>query len=184
MDESVLNEVAGLPVTQIAWVVDDLQKAMSHWLSLGVGPFFTLDVDSSRVLYRGQPSILSMSVALAHAGPVQIELIQQTSEEPTAYTDGASSGAARFHHICRAFGGYDETVSSLKDQGVVIAMEGRFGDDDRYRYCYLDARDTLGCFIELCDDSEIGQKTYATTRDAAKDWDGQDPIRSLQSLYT
>jgi hypothetical protein len=181
LDDLVTSRDAGLPIVQVAWVVDDLQRAMSQWLRRGVGPFFTLDVDLPSVLYRGQPSSISMSIGLAQAGPVQIELIQPTGKESSAYTDGASSGAARFHHICRALGAYDETIATLKDEGVVVATEARWGDNGP-RFCYADTRDTLGCFLEIADDSEVGQRMYVVVRDAAKNWDGQDPIRRLEPL--
>jgi hypothetical protein len=179
--DPVINQDASLPIVQAAWVVDDLQQAMSQWLRLGVGPFFTLDVDLPSVLYRGQPSSLSMSIGMAQAGAVQIELIQQTSQEPSAYTEGAKSGAAGFHHVCRALGGYDETIALLKAQGVVVATEARWGDGGP-RFCYADTRDTLGCYLEIADDSEIGQRMYAVVGGAAESWDGQDPIRRLEPL--
>lgn len=69
MNELVNSRGAGLPIVQVAWVVDDLERAMSQWLKRGVGPFFTLDVDLPNVLYRGQPSSLIMSLAMAQAGP-------------------------------------------------------------------------------------------------------------------
>ena len=31
MDDLVTTREAGLPIVQVAWVVDDLQRAMSQW---------------------------------------------------------------------------------------------------------------------------------------------------------
>ncbi|WP_285313478.1 VOC family protein [Pseudarthrobacter sp. fls2-241-R2A-168] len=174
------ERLSGMPVVQIAWVVRDLKQSMSQWLNLGVGPFFTLDTQVPAT-YRGEPSSLSMVIGLAQAGPVQIELIQQTSDQPSAYTDAEPSGAAGFHHICRAYGDYDEAVAKLQAEGSVLVTEGQWGEGGP-RFCYLDARDTVGCFIEICDDSEVGQKMYKIVREAAEGWDGTDPIRSLEPL--
>ncbi|KFG90898.1 Methylmalonyl-CoA epimerase [Sphingobium herbicidovorans NBRC 16415] len=181
MNELVNSRGAGLPIVQVAWVVDDLERAMSQWLKRGVGPFFTLDVDLPNVLYRGQPSSLIMSLAMAQAGPVQIELIQQIGEEPSVYTEGATCGAAGFHHLCRALGAYDETVATLRDEGIVIVTEARFGENGP-RFCYADTRDTLGCYLEIADDSEVGRRMYAIVDDVGKTWNGQDPIRRLEPL--
>lgn len=170
-----------LPIVQIAWVVDDLDKAMSQWLNLGVGPFYTLDVDNMAVDYRGEPSSISMLIGLAHAGDIQVELIQQTSTEPSAYTEGAPCGSVGFHHICRALGKYDETIKQLTDEGAVVVTEGRFGEGGP-RFCYVDTRAILGCFLELADDSAVGNKLYTITRGAALDWDGSDPVRRIEPL--
>jgi hypothetical protein len=171
--------VTQMPMTQVAWVVHDLQQTMSQWLNIGVGPFFTLDVVDLPVSHRGEPSSLSMTIGLAQAGPIQIELIQQTSDKPSAYTDGEPSGAARVHHISRALGGYDEAIANLQEEGLVLVTEATWGET---RFCYLDARDTLGCFIELVDDSETGQKMHKIIRESADGWDGKDPIRRLEPL--
>jgi hypothetical protein len=168
-----------MPFIQTAWVVRDLQETMSQWLNLGVGPFYTLDVDLPSVKYRGEESSLSMLIGMVQAGSVQLEFIQQTSGKPSAYTDGETSGAANFHHICRDYGGYDEAVAKLEAQGAALATEAQWGD---CRFCYVDARDTLGCFIELCDDTETGRKMYEIVREGAENWDGKDPIRSLAPL--
>ncbi|MFB9858728.1 VOC family protein [Paenarthrobacter aurescens] len=173
------QHVSHMPLTQVAWVVRDLQQAISQWVNLGVGPFFTLDVVDLPVSYRGEPSSVSMAIGLAQAGSVQIELIQQTSDKPSAYTEGEPSGAAGVHHISRALGGYDENIARLQDDGLVLVSEARWGET---RFCYLDARDTLGCFIELVDDSETGQKMHKIIREAAEGWDGKNPVRRLEPL--
>ena len=175
------QHVTEMPIVQVAWVVRDLQQAMSQWLKIGVGPFFTLNADDVPVSYRGEASSLSMVVGLAQAGPVQIELIQQTSDKPSAYTEWEPLKAAGFHHICRAHGGYDEGVAKLQEEGLVLVTEGNWGGT---RFCYLDARDTLGCFIEFVDDSAVGQKMSKIVREAAVGWDGSEPIRSLEPLLS
>ena len=179
-----MNDYSGQPATkmplvQVAWVVRDLHKAMSEWINLGIGPFFAFDADNVPVTYRGTPSSLSMAVGLAQAGPVQIELIQQTSDAPSAYTEVDSSGASQFHHICRAHGGYDEGVAKLRAQGLELVTEGEWGGT---RFCYFDARATLGSFIEFVDDSPVGQKMTKIVREAADGWNGEDPIRDLAPL--
>lgn len=179
MASSVPQQVSGLPVVQAAWVVRDLQETMSQWLNLGVGPFYTFDVDLPSVKYRGQESSLSMRIGLVHAGSVQLEFIQQTSDQPSAYTDGELSGASTFHHICRDYGGYDKAVAELEAQGAVLVTEAQWGD---CRFCYMDARDTLGCFVEFCDDTDTGRRMYEIVREGAEQWDGEDPIRALAPL--
>ena len=67
-------------VFQNAWVVKDIEIACLRWADeMGVGPFFLNEYPAgtfSDVTYRGEPADLAMKVAIAQAGPVQIELIE------------------------------------------------------------------------------------------------------------
>jgi hypothetical protein len=98
-----MNRPTDRSVFQNAWVVDDLNAAMGRWVDeMGVGPFFVAEhgPQLTELQYRGQPSELSMRVALAQAGPVQIELIQPTTNNACAYRDSVPPGTVGFHHVC------------------------------------------------------------------------------------
>jgi hypothetical protein len=87
-------------LVQNAWVVPRLEDAIPGWVALGVGPFFVLERAYPQALYRGTPVPLSFRAALAQAGDIQIELIEQTSDGPSAYRDMVPAGATGFHHMC------------------------------------------------------------------------------------
>jgi methylmalonyl-CoA/ethylmalonyl-CoA epimerase len=59
---------------------------MQRWIATArAGPFFVnahAGVENTR--YRGEPMAIDFSGALAQAGPMQIELIQQHSDTPSA----------------------------------------------------------------------------------------------------
>src|SRR6185437_13050881 len=76
-------------VRQLGYVVHDIQKEMRHWSEvLGVGPWYYADrVPVKNFLYKGAPSPIQTSVALANSGPLQIELIQQRNDAPSMYKD-------------------------------------------------------------------------------------------------
>jgi hypothetical protein len=177
MDDSAENY--SMPITQSCWVVPDVDQAANGWIELGVGPFFKFDIDIPNALYRGKVSPLSFTVALAQAGPTQIEFICQHSDGPSAYRDSVPAGSSGFHHVCRAFGRYDETVTMLKSKGIVLATEFEIGGA---RTCYADTRATMGCMFEVVEESDIGHRLLATIRNAAIGWDGRDPIRKLRLL--
>ena len=170
------DDNVALPLVQTSWIVPDIEQAARGWVAMGVGPFFVFDVDLPEAKYRGQTVPLSFTVALAQAGGTQIELICQTSTGPSAYRDVVPEGATGFHHVCRAFGAYDETYAKLRKQGIEIATEFELAGA---RACYADTRELLGCMLELVDESETGTKLIALVRDAANGWDGSDPIRKL-----
>ena len=68
-------------VRQNGYVVRNIESALEHWTEvLGVGPFWYFEeapVEDFR--YRGEPSELVVSIALAQSGPLQIELIGANS---------------------------------------------------------------------------------------------------------
>ena len=81
-------------IRQNGYVVRDIERAMRHWTeTLGVGPFFYIEkVPVRNFRYRGAPSDLDMSVALANTGALQIELIQQRNDAPSMYRDFLARG--------------------------------------------------------------------------------------------
>ena len=75
-----MKQFASGHAMQSAWVVDDLDAAVDAWLKVGIGPFFFVEYTPElfeNSTYRGSPSPISMKIALAQAGDMQIELIEQ-----------------------------------------------------------------------------------------------------------
>ena len=70
-------------VIQNGYVVRNIEAAMRHWIDvLGVGPWFYIDhLPVADFQYKGQPSPVDISLALANSGTLQIELIQPHSTE-------------------------------------------------------------------------------------------------------
>ena len=162
---------------QAAWVVNDLEKAIQHWLNTGVGPFFVVAHSKvERVLYRGAPATLDMSAGLAQAGPMQIELIQQHNAGPSAYRDMFPVGQEGFHHLCMMTNSYDAVLDRYQSQGCVAATEGYFGD---MRFAYVDTRSTLGHMTEVIEDRDSIKSMFKLIADASVDWRGDNPIRYL-----
>ena len=68
-------------IRQIGYVVTDLDRAIAKWVDLGVGPWFVMRHLSQRVDYRGQPTEITISLALSNSGDLQVELIQPVAIE-------------------------------------------------------------------------------------------------------
>ncbi len=168
----------GRDYLQNAWLVDDLDAAMRHWVeTCGVGPFFLMPhVPITDVRIHGRPASLDLSIALAQAGRTQIELIVQHCDAPSPFRD-ALAGARRpaFHHLAMFAHDYDAELDHYRRQGLPISLEGRFGD---MRFCYVDAFATLGCQLELLEDVAQVRTHFAHIAEAAERWDGRDPVRS------
>lgn len=172
-----------MPVTvgemvQMSFVVDDLDKAISSWLSTKrTGPFFVLrHVDNLPVKYRGEDSPLDISIGFAQMGPVHIELIQQHSSEDSVYRDVYTAGTGGFHHICIPVEDINVTCQDYLDQGFPVGMSLEFGGTP---VVYMDTTSAIGCMTELVRADPNILALYRQIADAAVDWVGRDPVRDL-----
>lgn len=183
MDTRTDASFAFSTIDENAWVVEDLEAAIGTWLKLGYGPFFVTSLDLPEVRYRDTHVPLSLKIAMARAGDVQIELIQQLNDGPSAYRDIFPAGTGGFHHIRRqplgvtdGVSDYDALAAEFASSGIDVVMEMQFGTK---RIGYADTRAALGCMLEFCDPSEAVDSFKRLTAQAALGWDGSDPIRML-----
>lgn len=166
---------------QAAWVVPDLEAAMLRWATFSrVGPFFVnrdLKVDQAR--YRGQPTDFPLDLAIAQAGGIQIELIQQFDDTPSAYRDSVPMGQEGFHHFAAFVDDVDAEIARYGAAGAELAYDGYFGD---VRIGYVDTRTQMGFMIELFDHKPGMDALFARIAQEAEGWDGQRPIREFAEL--
>ena len=105
-------------IRQSGYVVRDIEDAMRHWSDvLGVGPwFYAQDAPIRDFRYRGEPSGLRVSIALANSGPHQIDLIQQRNDAPSLYRDFLEAGHEGLQHVAY----WTETFAAERDR--LLAM--------------------------------------------------------------
>lgn len=167
-------------VIQFSWVVADLDEAMHRWhRTSGVGPFLVQrHITINQPRYRGKPASIDFSVALAQAGPVQIELVQQHDDAPSCYRDTVAAGAEAMHHIAIMPDDYDATLARYLGQGFEEAAGGLFGD---VRFSYVDTSKALGHMTEIVENKKAIVRFFAAIARAAEKWDG-DPATLVQEL--
>ena len=164
-------------VFQNAWVVDDVESVCMKWVEeMGVGPFFVTEYTDqfSDVYYRGEPAELSMFVALAQAGPVQIEIIQPTTDR-CAYRDSVAPGTIGLHHMCVWTHDIEADTNYFAGLGYEAANRGCAGD---VQFAYYDTRPLMGCMLEVVSKTDTIVERFEMIARAAVDWDGKDPIRN------
>ncbi len=173
-------------IRQIAFVVRDIRQAVRYWTeTLGIGPFFLLrDITPDTFRYRGTPSPApTLTTAFANSGDVQIELIQQHDDHPSAYRDFLASGREGLQHVSSWLtrAEYDATYARMASAGVPVAHEGAMmGGGVRFAYFATDAA-AGGIMFEIADVVEpLVYPMMQMIADAARDWDGSDPIRELR----
>jgi hypothetical protein len=165
---------------QTGWVVTDLDEAIKHWSSVnGVGPFVVRrGVSSPGIEYRGVVTPLVVDIAHAQAGDIQIELIRQLNDDPSAYRDVYGADGSGLHHVGAFTEDFDADMQHYKDAGVAVVEYGVSGTT---RFAYFDTRDSTGCMTELIDQRSSAQlqELYAQITKASLNWDGVDPILKL-----
>jgi len=167
-------------ILQISWVVRDLEEAALRWhRTMGVGPFIlNRHIPITEGVHRGRAQKTDFSTAIAQAGPVQIELVEQHDDSPSCYRDMIAAGAEGMHHVAVIAEDYDAAVASYMEQGHEIASAGKFGE---VRFCYVDTTRTLGHMVEILEDSHAIKAFFAMIARAGEEWDG-DPANLLREL--
>jgi len=171
--------VIGRNLVQSCFVVPNLEEAMERWHQVeNVGPFIVMShVQPSNGRYRGEPAELEMSCAFAQAGQMQIELIEQHNDGPSVYRDVYPEGSGGFHHFCYwADGTIEQETEFYREKGIEAGYVASFGD---LNFGYFDARAQMGCFLEVLEREPGTLALFQSIADAAKGWDGTDPVRYL-----
>lgn len=171
-------------VRQVAMVVDDIDAAMKGMIErFGIGPFFVArEFRPDDFHYRGAPSPApSISLAFAFSGDLNLELIQQHDDAPSAYRDFLSERGAGVQHMSSWTAlpeEYDAARARALAAGHTIRHEGRVGNS---RFAYVDIGDDLfGMCFELAEGlSAQLAPVVARMHQQARDWDGSDPIRAF-----
>jgi hypothetical protein len=165
-------------VIQYAYTVADIDAAIGLYVDrFGVGPWFRRGPFTPPLArYRGQPAEMTITLARAFAGDTMVELIQQHDDGPSVYREMIERrGGHGFHHF--AIG----TLDLARDLERFAAMNYPVAFEDQVpsgaRVVYVDSTADLPGFIEIIEMNEAMQRMYATFRDAAASWDGNNPVR-------
>jgi len=164
-------------IAQIGYVVRDIHASMDRWVQHGVGPWFYVDrVQTDYFRHRGVDSDLEMSVAVANSGELQIELIQQRNDAPSAYREFLDAGREGMQHVAYWTTDFPALYEKAIALGYRVVQEGSIGGE-RGRFAYLDTEHEPGTMIEISDVSGPKGQFFSYVRDVAAGWDGSDPIR-------
>ena len=163
-------------IMQNGFVVPDWRAAAEHWAAiLGVGPFFVVEhVEFAECRYKGEPTDIDMSVAIAYSGEYQVELVQQHNDAPSIYTEFLASNAPGLQHVGTLVHDLDEALDTndLRDR---IVQDGITAAGQRF--AYVDTVMHNGTMLELIETDEAMLNAFAYMRKAAAEWDGSKPIR-------
>jgi hypothetical protein len=167
-------------IRQNGYVVRDVEAAMRHWIEvLGVGPWFYFErAPITEYRYRGVPSAAVVSIALANSGPLQLELIQPRDEKPSSYRDFLRAGREGLQHVAYWTERFDVDAARAERLGYRVLQSGCAGGPDG-RFVYYETEGHPGTIVELSEVSGPKGAFFAHIREAARGWDGSQPIRRL-----
>lgn len=162
---------------QIGHVVDDVLAASAAWAAtFGVGPFHVLPVVEQRADYGGDVRTVRIQVAVAQAGPVQIELIQQHGDTPSIYSEWSRGGTSAFHQIATVTYEYDAKLAHFAALGHPVAARSEGGG---FRVAYIDTVAAFGFYTEVVEAPPNFLAHARAIADTCADWDGTDPVRIM-----
>jgi catechol 2,3-dioxygenase-like lactoylglutathione lyase family enzyme len=174
-------------IRQVAYLVPDIEAAMDYWANvLGVGPwFYNPRVPIRNYTYRGETYEPHNSVALANAGGLQVELLQTRNDVPSMYRDFLRAGHLGAQHFAYWTENFDADLARAEAAGFKVCMGGEVGEKGRFVY-FEDGRghpgNHPGTVIELSEVAGPKGRLFKLIRDAARDWDGKDPVRPFPDL--
>jgi hypothetical protein len=164
-------------LVQLGFIVDDIVAVGNRWAQVfGVGPFHVGPRNEVACTYRGTESALDMQVAVAQAGPVQIELIKQFCERPSVYRDLVASGDARFHQVCTVTRDYPAARAHYLALGYELATEIEVRGQ---HIAYFDTMDDFGFYTEIAEHTAVFLETLDKISRTCAQWDGVDPVRIM-----
>ncbi|MDE2052522.1 MAG: VOC family protein, partial [Gammaproteobacteria bacterium] len=126
---------------------------------------------------RAVPPI-SLSIAIAYWGDLQIELIRQLDDSPSIYTEFAAAHGTGMHHMGVMSQALDADLAELARRGVQAVQQGSLPG---MRFAYIATDHHPGGMIELIEATKGARALFERMREAAEFWDGRDPIRRVGS---
>jgi catechol 2,3-dioxygenase-like lactoylglutathione lyase family enzyme len=164
-------------IRQLGMVVPDVDAAMKAWARIGVGPFFPMRFVMDDFVYRGKPSASPIvTLAFAHSGPLQLELIQQHNAVPSAYTEFLQAGRVGAQHVAAWYAdhaSYDAKRQELLDRGFAIVHEA-MARANGARFAYFETGEPGGLQFEISQALLPGVADMPRIMErAAQEWDGQ-----------
>lgn len=141
-----------LAISQIAVVVEDLQKTMEQYTNLlGWGPWNVYRHEPPRLhntFVRGNEVSYTMLGAETHVGDVGYELLEPL-EGPSIYKESLEQHGEGLHHVAVMLHDFHESAELKRrfaDAGASVLMGGHIGES--IEFYYLDTEPSLKIILE------------------------------------
>jgi Glyoxalase/Bleomycin resistance protein/Dioxygenase superfamily len=166
----------------VSWTVDSLEKAAAFFAhTLGAGPFFSIEnVVFDRLAWdRPSSPVWNHSTALGAWGDLVIEIQQMHEIKPQELAQRLSAAPNSVNHIGYVAGDYRAESDRLDKLGMPRFLDAKTGEIEEYYHWAPE----LGVALEVHKDTEFIRNTHVALRQAARDWDGKDPLRPVPTAF-
>lgn len=169
----------GDAVRQIAYFVPDVRIAAARHAALfGSGPYFVADhVALRRAEHRGVAGVLDHSSAYGQWGALMIEFVQQNDAGPSVFRELYPDGGEGLHHVALIVDDLAAARARFEREGMPLALHAEMADG--FTFLMMDVVARHGHFVELYEGTPALTGFYAMVREAARGWDGRDPVRTI-----
>ena len=133
------------PIDQVAYVVEDLERALPHYEAL-YGPFQLSDSPLSGVRCGGETIDCVLRIAVNRSSPVEIELIQ-VLEGDTPHSQHLREHGEGLHHVRFRVSGLEARLEELERAGFETTFYTRFEGAGNVAFAYTQS--PAGHTIEL-----------------------------------
>jgi hypothetical protein len=167
------------PIVQIAYFVDDAQKAAAHAANTwGAGPFFFIEkIQLAWGEHKGKPQTFLHSSAYGQWGSLMLEFVQQDIEGPSPFRDMYNPGESGIHHMATMVDSLTDTYAHYENAGYDIAARAETLTGTEF--AFINTVVQLGHMIEVYEKSPSLLGFYQMVQEASVDWSGDTPVRNL-----
>jgi len=160
MDTTIIKTL-GLTLTQIAWVVKDIETTLRFFQDvMAINNFSKVDtirVKEFGATYYGKPSNAESLVAMAYSGGIFIELIQPVSGNSVFQDYIDKNPAGGIQHIAYSIpvAKLDKVISGFADKGFPVISSF---DHPIAKIVFFDTSKEIGVMTEIMGITEEGEK--------------------------
>jgi len=166
-------------IIQVAYTVPDIEEGMRRYTDLlHIGPWFLIGpFVPPKGFYRGTPTKMRVSLALAFTGELMVELIAQHDQEPSVFQETLKArGAHGFHHWAIGARDFEKTAAIYRSRGYAEAFSDTAPDPLGCRVIYFDTGRDLPGMLEVIEINAATDDAFNNICQAAKEWNGKDYI--------
>lgn len=132
-------------VHHVGLVVENMEKALAYYESLGIGSFEPLRLSPSEGLFRGKTTISTPIISMGVVGGIVMELLQPTEEDSLIKEFFENKGEG-LHHIAFLVDDIDRETDNLVKKGFDVVFSQKFGQGG---CAFFDTGKVGGMFVEL-----------------------------------
>jgi len=165
--ETAITKSLGLTLTQIAWVVKDIETTLRFFqdvMGIKFSKVDTIRVKEFGATYYGEPSNAESLVAMAYSGGTFIELIQPVSGNSIFQDYIDKNPAGGIQHIAYSIpvDKLNKIISEFSDKGFSVISSF---DHPIAKIVFFDTRKEIGVMTEIMGITEAGEKAVQQMKD-------------------